>query len=130
MDKKVVNVGWTTAYGDSDTVEIEQPVTSWMSCGEFENARGTFELRGLSNTDLEFRLVLQFADFPDQATYTIKVLEAFQSSEGFHYPNVWTDIVAEAKANQVVRIAVAGKRKTGAGLACARIAGRVELKSC
>lgn len=133
MDTKNVPFGWATAYGNSDVgTGLEQPLTGWFKCGEYSNARATIEFRGATHADLEVRVSLQFADYPDQDTMTIKPLGGYVSADGITYPSQWELIENESKANQICRVIAEGKLKdaTPGGLQCARISGRVELNTC
>ena len=134
MDIKNIHFGWDTAYGDSDDAGQEQvvPVSTWFKCGEFDDGRATLELRALTSTNLEVRVVIQFANNPDQTTFTQKEITGWTSVEGILYPDVWTDLTNETKQNQIGRVCIEGRRKatTGDGLELVRVAGRTELKTC
>jgi hypothetical protein len=133
MESKSLTLSWTTVYANSDVTPLEQPLTGWFPCGNFENARATVELRGASHSDLEVRIALQFADFADQSSMTVKALGAtYISTDGITYPDSWELIADESKANQMVRVLAEVRLKdaTPGGFQAARLSGRVDLKTC
>ena len=128
---KTMVFGWETAYGDSTTTPRDLPVGMWFVCGRYKYGRATFELRGLTDTDLELRVTLQFANSPTDSSFTKKEISANKSTEAVHFPGIWTDIDAETKAHQLARIIVEARKKTvNDQLEWVRIAGTVELKTC
>ena len=132
MDIKNMNFGWATGYGKDKDLgnEIRVPVSGWFRCGEYDEGRATLEIRALTNTDLECRVVLELADSPDDSSFTVKEIGSYFSAEGIHYPTTWTPIGTQTETNQIARICVEFKRKTTNGPEWARVSGRVELKTC
>ena len=134
MDSKSMNFGPATAYGDSDDSGQEQVVvvSGWFAAGEFEEARGTLELRALTDANLEVRMVLQLANSPDDSSFVNVAIGPWRSTEDIHYPDDWTGIVNSTKNKQIGRVCIEGRKKTGTGdgLALVTVLGRMDLKTC
>jgi len=118
---------WATIPCD-DTNVVFSPVTAWMPCGDFDEARVSFEIAGETNADFRVKAVLQFADYPDQGSKPQTVVSATENGNGIKYPGQWYTISANSDANQIMRLALEANRNTGSGYCSARISGVLELK--
>lgn len=125
-----VPFNWATLFGDDSASPNFCPVTPWIPCAEWENARIMFEIAGESDQLFRAQAVIQFADYPDQATKPVTAVGNLENGNGIKYPGAWTSIATNTASNQLMRLGFDIKPNTGTDLVLARLAGLLELQSC
>lgn len=118
---------WTSIPCDDSTL-IFNPVTAWMPCGDWDEARVVFEVAGETDAAWRGTAVLQFADYPDEGSKPQTTVSAIVNGNGMKYPTQWYAISANSDANQIMRLAIEANRASGSGYCSARVSGVLELK--
>jgi hypothetical protein len=121
---------WTTVCTASTTV-VWLPAGPWMPVSDIGFARATFEIAGISSSDLEIVPGWQTCDEPSTVIAEGPLVgtvstPGYENANGLYYPDALVDLQTVLGAAQQWRLAWQVK-VSQTGIDCARVGGHVDL---